>query len=201
VAGIANLLVVHPSVPAKSTSEFISYVKANPGKLSYASTGSGSRMAMELFLQSAGLNVVMIPYRGSAPALQDLIKGDVQTTMDLISSVLPVTENGQLRPLAVSTKSRSRRAPNIPTLAETGVPGYDFISWQGFFAPKQTPTEIVKEFSKQINIALSAQEVRDRIYDMAAELLGGTPEEMDAFVKSEITKLSAVAKAGNIRPE
>jgi tripartite-type tricarboxylate transporter receptor subunit TctC len=201
VAGIANLLVVHPSVPAKSLAEFIAYAKAHPGKLNYAATGSGSRMAMELFLQRAGIDVTMIPYRGSAPALQDLVKGDVQATMDLFSSTLPAVESGQLRALAISTKARSSRAPNVPTLDESGVKGYEFISWQGVFAPKQTPAGIINPFSSEINKALAAPEVKQRVQDMGAEPMGGPPEQMDAYIKSEIAKLTAVAKAANIRPE
>ena len=201
VAGIANLLVVAPSVPARSVQEFIAYARANPGRLNYAATGSGSQMAMELFLQRAGIAVAAVNYRGSGPALQDMIRGDVHATMDLISSTLPTVQEGRLRALAVSTRTRNLRVPEVPTLEEAGVAEYEFLSWQGVFAPKATPDAVVDAVSRAINTALAVPELRRRIGEMAADPMGGTPAEMDRTIAAEVEKLSAVARTAGIRPQ
>ena len=201
VAGIANLLVVSPSVPARTVQEFIAHARANPGRMNYAATGSGSQMAMELFLQRAGISVTAVNYRGSGPALQDMIRGDVQATMDLISSTLPSVQEGRLRALGVSTRARNPRAPDVPTLHEAGVPDYEFLSWQGVFAPRATPDAVVEVLSRAINAALTVPELRQRISTMAADPMGGTPTEMDRYIAGEVEKLSAVAHAAGIRPQ
>jgi tripartite-type tricarboxylate transporter receptor subunit TctC len=201
VAGIANLLVISPSVPATNVQEFIAYARANPGRLNYAATGAGSQMAMELFLQRAGIRMTAVNYRGSGPALQDMIRGDVQATMDLISSTLPTVQEGRLRALAVSTRTRNSRAPDVPTLQEAGVPGYEFLSWQGVFAPKAAPDAVVETLSRAINAALAVPELRRRIGEMAADPMGGTPAEMDRYIASEVETLSAVARAAGVRPQ
>ena len=201
VAGIANLLVVSPSVPARTLEEFIAHARANPGRLNYAATGSGSQMAMELFLQRAGIAVAAVNYRGSGPALQDMIRGDVHATMDLISSTLPTVQEGRLRALGVSTRTRNPRAPEVPTLHEAGVTGYEFLSWQGVFAPRATPDAVVEALSRAINTALALPELRQRISQMAADPMGGTPAEMDRYIAAEVEKLSAVARAAGIRPQ
>ncbi|MBR0650077.1 tripartite tricarboxylate transporter substrate binding protein [Roseomonas terrae] len=201
VAGIANLLVVGPAIPATTVQEFIAYARANPGRVNYAATGSGSQMAMELFLQRAGITATAVNYRGSGPALQDMIRGDVHATMDLISSTLPTVQDGQLRALGVSTTARNPRAPAVPTLQEAGVPGYEFLSWQGVFAPRATPDAIVEKLSQAINDALANPELRRRIEAMAADPMGGTPAEMDRYIAREVATLSAVARAAGIRPQ
>ena len=127
--------------------------------------------------------------------------GKPTTRMDLLPSTMPATENGQLRPLAVSTRARSDRAPSLPTLAEAGVAGYEFLSWQGFFAPKQTPDAVVQTIAASINAALAVPELRRRIVDLGAEPMGGSPADMDAYIASEVRKLGAVAKAAKIEPE
>jgi tripartite-type tricarboxylate transporter receptor subunit TctC len=201
VAGIANLLVVSPSVPARSVQEFIAHARANPGRMNYAATGSGSQMAMELFLQRAGISVTAVNYRGSGPALQDMIRGDVQATMDLISSTLRSVQEGRLRALGVSTRTRNPRAPEVLTLHEAGVPDYEFLSWQGVFAPRATPDAVVDALSRAINAALAVLELRQRIGQMAADPMGGSPAEMDRYIASEVEKLSAVARTAGIRPQ
>jgi tripartite-type tricarboxylate transporter receptor subunit TctC len=201
VAGIANLLVVGPAIPATTVQEFIAYARANPGRVNYAATGSGSQMAMELFLQRAGITATAVNYRGSGPALQDMIRGDVHATMDLISSTLPTVQDGQLRALGVSTTARNPRAPAVPTLQEAGVPGYELLSWQGVFAPRATPDAIVEKLSQAINDALANPELRRRIEAMAADPMGGTPAEMDRYIAREVATLSAVARAAGIRPQ
>jgi tripartite-type tricarboxylate transporter receptor subunit TctC len=201
VAGIANLLVVGPAVPATTVQEFIAYARANPGRVNYAATGSGSQMAMELFLQRAGITATAVNYRGSGPALQDMIRGDVHGTMDLISSTLPTVQEGRLRALGVSTATRNPRAPEVPTLQEAGVAGYEFLSWQGVFAPRATPDAVVQRLSTAINEALAAPELRRRVNAMAADVMGGTPAEMDRFIAREVETLSAVARTAGIRPQ
>lgn len=200
VAGIANLLVISSSLPVRTVQEFIAHVRANPGKINYAATGSGSQMAMELFLQRAGISVTAVNYRGSGPALQDIICGDVHVTMDLVSSTLATVQEGQLRALAVSTRSRNSRAPEVPTMQEAGVVDYEFLSWQGVFAPKATPDTVVETLSNAINTALATHELRQRISQMAADPMGGTATDMDRYVAGEVTKFSAVARAAGIRP-
>jgi tripartite-type tricarboxylate transporter receptor subunit TctC len=158
-------------------------------------------MAMELFLQRAGISVTAVNYRGSGPALQDMIRGDVQATMDLISSTLPTVQEGRLRALAVSTRTRNPRTPEVPTLHEAGVTDYEFLSWQGVFAPRSTPDAIVDTVSRAINAALAVPELRQRIGQMAADPMGGTPAEMDRYIASEVEKLSAVARTSGIRPQ
>jgi tripartite-type tricarboxylate transporter receptor subunit TctC len=169
--------------------------------MNYAATGSGSQMAMELFLQRAGISVTAVNYRGSGPALQDMIRGDVHATMDLISSTLPTVQEGRLRALAVSTRARNPRAPDVPTLQEAGVAEYEFLSWQGLFAPKATPDAVVEALSRAINAALAVPELRRRIGEMAADPMGGTPAEMDRYIAAEVEKLSAVARTAGIRPQ
>lgn len=201
VAGIANMLVVHPSVPARNVAELIAHARANPDKLNYAATGSGSQMAMELFLQRAGIRMTAVNYRGSTPAMQDLLRGDVQATMDLISSTLPSVTNGQLRALGVSTRTRNPRAPDVPTLAEAGVADYAFLSWQGIFAPRATPDAVVEIVARAANAALAEPSLRQRIEATGADVLGGSPTEMDRFIAGEVSTLSAVARAANITPQ
>lgn len=201
VAGIANLLVVGSAVPATTVHEFIAHARANPGRVNYAATGSGSQMAMELFLQRAGITATAVNYRGSGPALQDMIRGDVHATMDLISSTLPTVQEGRLRALGVSTATRNPRAPDVPTLQEAGVPGYEFLSWQGVFAPRATPDAVIETISRAINEALAVPELRRRIGAMAADPMGGTPAEMDRYIAREVETLSAVARAAGIRPQ
>lgn len=199
IAGIPNVLTVNPSVPAKTATEFVAYVKANPGKLNYGASGNGSRMAMELFLYRAGIKITMVPYRGSAPAIQDLLKGDIQVIMDLLPSMKGMIDSGQLRALAITNKSPS--APNIPSLEESGFKGCEFLSWQGVFAPRKTPSEILNKFSEQINRALAVPEVQEKLRQGGANVMGGSPEQMDKFVKSEIAEFETVAQAANIKPE
>jgi tripartite-type tricarboxylate transporter receptor subunit TctC len=156
-------------------------------------------MAMELFLHRAGIKIAMIPYRGSAPAIQDLLKGDIQVIMDLLSSVRGMIDSGKLRALAITNKSPL--APNIPSLEESGIKGCEFLSWQGVFAPKKTPTEILNKFSEQINKALATPGVQEKLQHRGANVLGGSPAQMDDFIKSEIAKFEAVAQAADIKPE
>lgn len=201
VAGIANLLVVHPAVQARNVGELIAYAKANPDGLNYAATGSGSQMAMELFLQRAGIRMTAVNYRGSAPALQDLLRGDVHASMDLISSLLPAVSAGQLRALGVSTRQRNSRAPDVPTLEEAGVAGYEFLSWQGLFAPRATPDEVTEMLARAANAAFASAGLRQRIEATGADVMGGSSPEMDTFIANEVAKLTAVAREANITPQ
>jgi tripartite-type tricarboxylate transporter receptor subunit TctC len=198
IAGMPNVLVINPSVPARTVEEFIAHAKANPKKLNFGASGSGSRMAMELFLHKAGIEMTMIPYRGSAPAIQDLLKGDIHALTDILVSLEGMIKSGKLIGLALTGE-----APwdtGMPTLEEVGIEGATFVSWQGVFAPKETPTVIVEKFSEHINQALMTEEVKKKIKKRGANIMAGTPEQMDNFVQAEIVKLEAVAKAANIVP-
>lgn len=200
IAGIPNLLVVNPKIPAKDLAEFVSHARANPDEMTYAATGSGSRMAMELFMQQADIKLRMVPYKGSAPALIDLISGEVSSTMDLASSTLTAVEAGQLRALGISTKEPVSRAPTIPAIAQSGYPEFEFLSWQGVFAPKGTPDKIVDRMSQAIDVALRDPETAQKIQDIGAELMITTAKEMDDYIKSEVDRFTVVADKAGIVP-
>jgi tripartite-type tricarboxylate transporter receptor subunit TctC len=201
IAGIPNLLVVNPKVPANDVAEFVSHARANPDEMTYAATGSGSRMAMELFMQQADIKLRMVPYKGSAPALIDLISGEVSSTMDLASSTLTAVEAGQLRALGISTKEPVSRAPNIPAIAQSGYPDFEFLSWQGVFAPKGTPDKIIDRMSQAITVALRDPDTAKKIQDIGAELMITTAKEMDDYIKSEVDRFTVVADKAGITPQ
>lgn len=202
VAGIANLLAVTASLPVTSVAELVAHARAHPGQLNYAATGSGSRMAMELFLQGAGnLDIVMVPFSGGGLALQAMLQNQVQVSLDLLPSLMPAVQAGQLRALAVSTRERSSRAPDVPTLAEAGITDYEFISWQGVFAPRATPDAVVEAANRAILAALGAAELRRRVAELGADVMGGSAASMDAYIAAEVTKLNAVATAARIEPQ
>ncbi|WP_431285659.1 Bug family tripartite tricarboxylate transporter substrate binding protein [Humitalea sp. 24SJ18S-53] len=201
VAGIANLLAVTSALPVATVQELVTYARANPGVLNYAATGSGSRMAMELFLQGTGIDIVMVPFSGGGLALQAMLQNQVHVSLDLLPSLMTAVQDGQLRALAVSTLGRSARAPAVPTLAESGLANYEFISWQGIFAPRATPDAVVEAANRAVLAALAAPETRRRISELGADVMGGTAAEMDAYIAAEIRKLTAVATAAKIEPQ
>lgn len=197
VAAVPNLLVVHPSVPAKSVKELIDYAKKNPGKLSFASSGNGTSIHLsgELFKSMTGVEMTHVPYKGSAPAITDLLGGQVDLMFDNMPSILPHVKNGKLRALAVTTATRSPAIPEIPTIAESGLPGYEASSWFGILAPAGTPQPIVTKLNKEIVRILHAPEIKERLSGQGAEPVGDTPEEFSAHIKSEIVKWAKVVKA------
>jgi tripartite-type tricarboxylate transporter receptor subunit TctC len=201
VAGVPNLLVVHPSVPAKSVRELTALAKAQPGKLNVASSGSGTsiHLAAELYKQMAGVDIVHVPYKGSAPAVADLLGGQVQMMFDNLPVSLPHVRAGKLRPLAVTSMTRSSALPEVPTMDEEGYKGFDATSWFGLLAPAGTPREIITRLNAASVKALASPEMRERLAAQGAEPVGNTPEQFAAFIKAEIEKWSKIVKASGAR--
>ncbi|MEW6452780.1 MAG: tripartite tricarboxylate transporter substrate binding protein [Pseudomonadota bacterium] len=203
VASIPNVVLVHPSVPAKTLKEFIALAKSKPGALTYASAGIGTspHMGAELLKHMAGIDIQHIPFRGSGPAVTDTISGRISMTLASTLQARPLVEGGQLRALAVTGSKRSEAMPDVPTVAEAGVPGYEALQWYGLLVPAGTPAEIVNRLQEETSKALSAPEVKKRLADDGAESVGTTPAEFAKFIKEEIEKWSNVARVANIKPE
>jgi tripartite-type tricarboxylate transporter receptor subunit TctC len=196
VTAAPNILVVHPSLPVKSVKELIDYAKSNPGKLSFASSGNGTsiHLAGELFKRTTGVQMTHVPYKGSAPALTDLIGGQVQLMFDNMPSALPHVKAGKLRPVAVTSKKRSPALPDLPTIAESGVPGFEATTWFGVLAPRDTPKEIVTKLNKEMVRILKTPEVKGRLMEQGAEPIGNSPEQFAAHIQAEIAKWERVVK-------
>jgi len=196
IADVPNVLVVHPSTGIKTMEEFLKYAKANPNSLNYASTGMGTSSHLSGFLlgSKAGFKAEHIPYKG-AEALKDLLAGRVQFMFATIPSVIQHIKVGKLTAIAVSSKNRSRSMPDVPTVAESGFPGFEASSWFGFFAPKGTPREIIVALNKTLNEALTDKEIDARLTLDGADPAPGTPEKFGEFVKAEYEKWAEVVKA------
>jgi tripartite-type tricarboxylate transporter receptor subunit TctC len=202
VAQVPNILVVNPSVPAKSVKELIELARAKPGTLNFASgsTGSTGHLAGELFNTMAGVKMVHIPYKGAAPAMADLLSGQVQLMFDNLASSLPNVKAGKLRALAVTTLARSAAVPDLPTIAESGLPGFDLTTWFGLLVPAGTPHDIVVKLNAEIVRALNSNDMRERLEKMGAEPPSdNTPEHFAAFIRSEAEKYAKVVKASGAR--
>ena len=197
-----NLMSVPNSSPAKTVSEFIDYCNANRGKVTYASSGNGTTLHLsgELFKRLAKVEMTHIPYRGGAPAINDLIPGRVDVIFDNMPSILSHVKSGTLRGLAVTTKERVAVVPEIPTIAET-VPGFDVFSWFGFFVPAKTPPDVIARINADTNAALVYPSVKSRFEELGAAPKGSTPGELAAFLKSEIDKWGPVIREAKIRIE
>ena len=198
VAGIIRgtyVMVVNPSVPAKAVPEFIAYAKANPGRISYGSAGIGSpnHVAGELFKIMAGVNLMHVPYRGIAPALNDLLGGQVQVAFASMPSSIEFIRAGKLRALAVTTATRSEVLPDVPTVGEF-VPGYEASAWYGLGAPKATPAEIVDKLNKEINAALADPKMKARLADLGGTVLPGSPSDFGKLIAEETEKWGKVVK-------
>jgi tripartite-type tricarboxylate transporter receptor subunit TctC len=205
VAGLTrvpNVIVVNPSVPATTVPEFIAYAKANAGKLSMASGGIGSsgHVSGELFKMMTGVNMAHVPYRGGAPALTDLLAGQVQVYFSPMPAAIAYIKAGKLRALAVTTAVRSEALPEIPTLGEF-VPGYEASIWLGIGAPKATPAEIVNKLNKKINVALADANMKARLADLGGTVLPGSPVDFGKFVGAETEKWAKVIKSAGIKAE
>jgi len=201
IARVPNMLVVHPDIPAKNVSELIALLRANPGKYTFASAGNGTsqHLSGELFKSMAGAEMQHVPYKGSPPALQDVMGGQVSMTFDNITTAWPLAKGGKLRALAVTTAKRSAIAPDVPTLAEAGLPGFEVGSWQGVFAPAGTPPDIVKRLNAEIVKILNTPDVRDKLAALGAEVVGNSPEEFATMVKAEVGKWADVVKKSGAR--
>jgi tripartite-type tricarboxylate transporter receptor subunit TctC len=203
VAGIIrvpDVMVVHPSIPAKTVPEFISYVKANPGKISMASAGNGTtaHLAGELFKMMTGVDMLHVPYRGTGPALTDLLGGQVQVMFATMPASIPHIRSGKLRALGVTTSTRSEALPGIPTIGDS-VAGYESSAWYGVGAPRNTPAEIVEKLNKEINAGLADPKMKERLADLAGTVLGGSPMDFGKLIADETEKWAKVVKAAGIK--
>ena len=197
------MLVVHPSVAAKSVQELVALAKSRPGQLNYGSGGVGStpHLSGELFKSIAGIEAVHVPYKGGAPALSDLVGGQLSFMIENVPGTMPFVKAGKLRALAITSAKRSTLEPALPTMAESGVPGYEVIGWNGLVAVKGTPSAIVTKLYNEIAKVLRAPEVTQRLVALGAEPVGNTPDEFGAFIKAEMARWGKIIREKGIRAQ
>ena len=203
LAIVPSILEVNPALPAKSVQELIALARATPGKLNYASAGVGSvpHLAGELFKLLAKVNITHIPYKGSSPAITDLIGGQVSMFFDNMASAVPYVKAGRLRALAITIPQRSAVLPDLPTMIEAGVPGYEAYSWNGLVAPAGTPPAVVKRLAAEVAAVLALPDIREKMKGLGAEVVGNSPAEFAAFMDKESAKWGRVVREANIKPE
>ena len=201
VASTPNVLVVNPAVPANDVRSFIAYAKAHPGKLNFGSgsTGSAGHLAGELFNAQAGVKMTHVPYKGAAPAMQDLLGGRIDLMFDNLASSMAQVKAGKVRALAVTTAKRSSLAPQLPTIAESGLPDFDISTWFGVFAPAGVPRPVVERLHAELTRALAAPDVRERMLALGAEPVGDRPEEFAAYIGREAEKYARVIRASGAK--
>ncbi len=197
------MLVVHPSLPVTSVKEFLAYAKANPGKLNYGSGGVGTTpfLATELLKSMTGINAVHVPYKGGAPALADLVAGQIAFMIENVPGTLPMVKDGKLRALAITSRKRSPLVPDLPTMAEAGVPDYEMAGWNGIFLPKGTPDEIAGKLHAALTAVLRAKAVEEQMAALGAEAIGNRQATFAAFVKSESVRWGVIIREKGIKPE
>lgn len=203
VATTPFLLVVHPSMPVQNVRELIAFAKARPEQINYATAGAGSgaHLFMELFASLSGVRVINVAYRGAAAATTDVLAGQVPMMFDNIFTTLPLARSGKFRALAVSTAQRSAIAPEIPTVAEAGVPGYDANAWFGLFAPAAVPKDIITRLNAEVIRGLQTADMRERLRALGATPGSGTPEQFAAFFRNEVAKWAKVVKSAGVRAD
>jgi tripartite-type tricarboxylate transporter receptor subunit TctC len=191
-----NILVVHPSLPVKTVKELIDLAKVKPGQLTFGSAGTGSTLHLsgELFKAMAGVDIVHVPYKGGAPAMTDLLGGRLTMIFDSISQAAPHIKAGKIRALAVTTAKRVQAFPEIPTIAEAGVPGYEATAWFGIVGPANIPPDTVKKLNSEFDKILKMPEVKDKFAELGTETVGGTSEEFTGHIKKEIVKWAKVVE-------
>ncbi len=196
-----NALAVHPSIPARTTKELVALARSQPGRMTYASSGNGSpnHLGMELFKQTAKIDIAHIPYKGVAPARTDLFGGHVDTMFDTLRAVLPFHEAGRIRVLAVASAKRSAIAPDLPTVDESGWKGIEVLTWHAVLAPAGTPPEVVNRLQNEVRRALTAPAQKEKLGKDGVEVMASTPAELDAFLRADIAKWQKVIRAANIR--
>jgi tripartite-type tricarboxylate transporter receptor subunit TctC len=196
-----NILVVNPQLPVNSMAELIALAKARPGELNFASSGHGAaaHLAGELFKTEAKINIVHVAYKGAAPALHDVVAGHVQMMFATAASAIGLIKSGKVRPLAVTTLQRTEILPDVPTVAELGIPGFDATTWHGLVAPAGVSNEVIGTLHFAVVTALKDPAVRTSLADLGVDIIGSTPKEFDAYIKAEIPKWSAVVKASGAR--
>jgi tripartite-type tricarboxylate transporter receptor subunit TctC len=202
-ATIPVVLVVHPSLPVKSVRELIALAKAHPGQLNYASGGTGSaqHLPMEMLRVDTGINIVHVPYKGLGPAFSDVLGGQVPMMFTGVSNVVPYMKTGRLRVLAIGSPKRSSSLPEVPTVAEAGVPGFDFDSWTGYLVPVGTPANLIARLHADITRTLTAPDVRDKLVTLGFDLVGGTPDAFATLIRNDIARFGKLIKAAGIRAE
>jgi len=202
-ASIANVLVIHPSIPAQSVKELIAFAKTRPGQLSYGSSGNGtaSHLAGELLNLMGGIKIAHIPYKGLAPAHTEVMGGQIGLLFDGIVTGIPAVKAGRLRALAVTTVKRWQGTPDIPTMSEAGLTGFEVNSWYGLIAPAGTPREIIMKLNTEVARSLREPDARERLYSIGAEPMNNTPEEFAAYINAEMAKWSKVVKTAGIRAD
>jgi tripartite-type tricarboxylate transporter receptor subunit TctC len=198
-----NVLVVHPSVPAKTFKDFIAYAKANPGKIRYGSSGVGGspHLAMELLKSLTGTDMLHVPYKGSGPVTIDLLSGQIDTTSASVTSQLPYLKAGKLRALAVTSAKRTAQLPDVPTVIESGVPGYEVTIWYGLFVPAAVPQPIIGRLHAELVKVLDTPTLKQRMANAGIDAVSSTPAELGAFVKAEIAKWTKVVKLAGVTPQ
>jgi tripartite-type tricarboxylate transporter receptor subunit TctC len=201
IAAAPLILVVHPAVPARSVKELVQLAKAKPGQLNFASNGTGgsSHLAAELFKMMTGTDMVHVPYKGLSPALTDLLSGQIQLMFSSTVAILPQVRAGRLRGLAITSVKRSAAMPEVPTVAEAGVAGYETASWYGVLAPAGTPRAIIEQLNREIARVVQMPDVRERLMSEGAEPAGGSPQEFAAHIKRELARWSQVIKQAKIK--
>jgi tripartite-type tricarboxylate transporter receptor subunit TctC len=201
IAAVPLWLVVNPALPVRSVVEFVAYARANPGRISYASSSSGgaTHLAGELFKQLTGTDMVHVPYRGSGPAVQDLIAGNVQAMFDSVPSSAASARDGRLRALAVTTRNRIAPFPDLPTIAEAGVPGFEISTWYGIWAPARTPPAIIARLQQAVAAAARNPETRARFDALGAEPVADSPEDYARFVRAEYDRWGALVRDAKIK--
>jgi tripartite-type tricarboxylate transporter receptor subunit TctC len=203
VAAVPNVLVVNPNVPVKTVKELVDYAKANPGKLTYASQGNGStgHMGGEQFRLAAGVDIVHVPYRGAAPAIQDLVAGHTLMMFDILSLALPQIKDGKMRPLAVVTPQRVKVAPDIPTMTEAGYPGVEGGPWFGLVAPAGTPPSVIEWLNREARKAFAAPDVRDRFLPQGVEFALGSAQDFATYIAADFKRWGDVIRRAGIKLE
>ncbi len=203
VVSLPNVLVTHPSLPVRTAKELIAFAKQRPGQIHYASAGVGTNphLSVELFLSMAGLKMIHVPYKGSGQGIVDVVAGHVPVMMPSILTGLPHAKGGRVRALGVTSAKRAGGAPQVPTIAEAGVPGYEAVQWFGVLAPAGTPREIVARLHGEIVRTLQSADVRDRLAGDGADPVGSTPEQFATFLRAETAKWAQVVKSAGIKPE
>jgi len=201
VAVLPNLILVHPSVPAANLRELIAHAKANPGKLAYASAGNLLYLTGALFTSMAGVDMLHVPFRGAGPQISAIANNDVQMAVTPVFSALPALKGGKVRALAVTSAKRSSAAPDYPTVAESGLPGFEAVSWYAMFATAGTPRDIVSRLNAEIRRIVATSEVRDALANQGAEPASDTPEEFAAIVREDVAKWARIIKQTGAKPD
>ena len=203
IAKISNALVVHPSFPANNYQEFVAYAKANPGKITYGSTGQGTatHLFAELFSNMAGVQLVHVPYKGTGPAVIDLVGGQINAMFDSLSTVIPNAKAGKVRLIGLTNSRRSAAAPEMPTLHELGLTGYEATGWFGIAGPAKVPAEILIRLNREIDRIIHLPDMAARLGQIGSDVVGGPPEDFRTFIQAEAQKWGKVIRDANIKPE